>query len=379
MYITLKETLTLDIFSNFELITGKKGLRRPISRIGLLDHEMINPIEGQFVEGEFALSTLLAAKDHPELIYSSVKYLIESKASGLGVKNIYFKALPEEVIALAEAADFPIFIFDNSVYFEDIITEFKSFMDKLTHEATMNLSIEKLLGETDLEICKTFYQDFIGSYDGDYVVLCIREKEGPELSSVMPLHSHRLLKRLSVLFSGVFNDSIFLMLKNSTKEEIVQLLEAENISFDRHYFYGISRLYNTAGQLKVAFEEALMHARIADVENLAHCGYEDRGMYALILPYKNQARFEAYKCQHLEPLMDYDEANGGTLFETVMQFVQNEGSVKATAASLNQHSNTIRYRLSKVRRLLNITGSDSVLYERLSMAIKLYLIHEINY
>lgn len=379
MYVTLKETLTLDIFNEFELMTGEKGLRRPISRIGILDHEMINPIEGQFVEGEFALSTLLAAKDHPELIYSSVKYLIDSKASGLGIKNIYFSELPEEVISLAEAADFPIFIFNNSVYFEDIITEFKSFMDKLAYEATMNLSIEKLLGELDLQACKTLYYELIGGYDGEYVVLCVRHKGRPDALSSIHLSSHKLLKDLSVLFSGVFNESIFLVLKYSTKEAITRLLEMEKLSFERHYFYGVSRSYKASEHLKVAFEEALTNARIADVENLASCAYDDRGLYAFILPYKNQAISEAYRCQHLEPLMDYDKTNGGTLFETVMQFVKNEGSVKATAASMNQHSNTIRYRMSKVRSLLNITGSDSVLYERLSLAVKLHLIHEINY
>jgi hypothetical protein len=379
MNITLKETLKLDIFSNFQLLTGKKGLHRHVSRIGLLDHEMINPIKGQFSEGEFALSTLLAAKDNPSLIYSSVEYLIESKASGLGVKNIYFKELPKAVLDLAESADFPIFIFDNSVYFEDVITEFKGFIDKLNHESDMTSALERLLDTCGVDLSLELYSDLLGSYEGSYFALYIRSQVEIEGSSSMLLKSHRLMKRLSVLFSGFYKNGLFVLLKNIPIEEIGPILETEKLSLEAGYFYGLSSCYHSSKELKRALEESLINARIADVEGVGLCKTEDRGLYDLIMTCKDQKEFIAYAQAHLQPLIEYDQANSSALFETVVEFVKNQGLVKATATSMVQHNNTIRYRLTKIRSLLNIHGSDSVLYERLSMAVKLHLLNKLNY
>ena len=387
MNITLKETLKLDIFSNFQLLTGKKGLFRHVSRIGLLDHEMINPIKGQFSEGEFALSTLLAAKDNPSLIYSSVEYLIESKASGLGVKNIYFKELPKAVLDLAESADFPIFIFDNSVYFEDVITEFKGFIDKLSHGSDMTSALERLLdacGPLSRSIFPHHPQRRhslvgVGSYEGSYVTLYIRSQVEFEESSSMLLKSHHLMKRLSVLFSGFYKNGLFVILKNIPIDEIAPILETEKLSLEAGHFYGLSGCYHSSKELRRALEESLINARIADVEGMELCKTEDRGLYDLLMACKDQNEFRAYAQAHLQPLLDYDQANSSALFETVVEFVKNQGLVKATATAMVQHNNTIRYRLTKIRSLLNIHGSDSVLYERLSMAVKLHLINNLNY
>ena len=378
MQITLKETLKLEVFKEFKLLTGKKGLGGYVTRIGLLDHEMINPIKGQFVAGEFALSTLLAAKDEPELIYTSVAYLIESGASGLGVKDIYYETLPVEVLKLAEDNDFPIFMFNNNVYFEDIITEFKGFIDALDHEKSFSDELERLIiQDLDVSIIEELFYKILGGYSKPYQIIYLRRRKLTLEESMMIL-GHRLKKRLDILFSGVYREGLFVVTKQMTRAQVDQLLIEEDAN-SKELYYGISNLYDKAGAFKIAMLESLVNARIADVEQKSYLDMTQRGLYQLLIPYRESETYQAYCLAHIHPLLAYDASNGTMLVETVRAFVQNEGQIKSTATALRQHSNTIRYRLSKVRQVLEIEGSDSVLYERLSLAIKLMLLDELDY
>nr|WP_263326377.1 helix-turn-helix domain-containing protein [Neobacillus sp. Marseille-Q6967] len=40
------------------------------------------------------------------------------------------------------------------------------------------------------------------------------------------------------------------------------------------------------------------------------------------------------------------------------------------------HPNTIRYRIAKIRQLIEPVGNELVFYENLSAAVKLYLLHQ---
>lgn len=380
MKITLAETLKLDIFKGFRLLVGEEGLKRFVTRIGLLDHEMINPIKGQFVEGEFALSTLLAAKDNPELILTSVKYLIESGASGLGVKDIYYKELPKEALALAKLHDFPIFIFDNSVYFEDIITEFKSFKDTMKREASSSNLLEHLMnGAKDEEEIQTGFFELIGHYKGSYEAVHLRMSDVEDSDAYLALKGHRLTKRLSILFSGIYNNGLFIIKNNEEDVSLENLLVQEGFGEEDIYHYGVSQGYNHPKYFKQALEEALVNARIGEIEGLKVMCSEDRGLYQLLLAYGSQDQFQQYKEKLIRPILTYDENNNTNLMETAIAFVRNEGTVKGAAKSLVQHDNTVRYRLSKIRQLLGITASDSVLYEHLSLVIRLYLLEQLTY
>jgi DNA-binding PucR family transcriptional regulator len=40
--------------------------------------------------------------------------------------------------------------------------------------------------------------------------------------------------------------------------------------------------------------------------------------------------------------------------ETLLEYVENSGDMKLTAQKMFQHSNTIRYRINKIRKLLGL-------------------------
>ena len=173
MGITLFEATKLNTFKNFKLVSGMNGLDNIVEKVGILDWEFFSKIEGQFLSGEFVLTSLLFAKDHPEYIREAVEALINSGVSGLAVKNIYYDEMPIDVVQLSNENAFPIFIFDNSAYFEDIITEVMDRVRLSGHnellEAKVDLLINKKLDKSSVrdmayDINSSFKDRFVTMY-----------------------------------------------------------------------------------------------------------------------------------------------------------------------------------------------------------------------
>ena len=60
---------------------------------------------------------------------------------------------------------------------------------------------------------------------------------------------------------------------------------------------------------------------------------------------------QRYAEELLSPLVEHDRANGGALVDTLHAFVGCQAQIRATAAQLSVHENTVRYRLSRIREI----------------------------
>jgi sugar diacid utilization regulator len=56
----------------------------------------------------------------------------------------------------------------------------------------------------------------------------------------------------------------------------------------------------------------------------------------------------------LDPLIDHDAATGSSLVDTLRVFVECRAQVRSTAAALDIHENTVRYRLNRIRELSSV-------------------------
>ena len=85
MAVTIKDVLELDIMKGFKVVAGENGLSETINSTEILDFEFLQ--EGaeyrkeKIFEGEsIVLSSLLFAKDQPELVLDAVNSGSESRA-----------------------------------------------------------------------------------------------------------------------------------------------------------------------------------------------------------------------------------------------------------------------------------------------------------
>ncbi|HKP43037.1 helix-turn-helix domain-containing protein [Mycobacterium sp.] len=102
------------------------------------------------------------------------------------------------------------------------------------------------------------------------------------------------------------------------------------------------------------------------------CGlvaYDQLGLFGLLTPGLDARELIAMSQRVLAPLWQAD--NTGAYVETLSAFLANNRNLKPTAAALHVHPNTVRYRISRISKLLGISLSDVDRRFTLELALRL--------
>lgn len=78
------------------------------------------------------------------------------------------------------------------------------------------------------------------------------------------------------------------------------------------------------------------------------------------------------------PLKEYDEYYNSDIVNTVEVYLENKGDFKKTAQILHQHENTVRYRILKAKKLLDLENDHLKFIEQISLALKMEKIINID-
>jgi sugar diacid utilization regulator len=121
-----------------------------------------------------------------------------------------------------------------------------------------------------------------------------------------------------------------------------------------------------------AGKEAELAANVAEAEGRTLLAFEDTGAYRLLLPAMSEdpGELESFFQETLAPLAAYDEQYETELVKTVETYLDNDGNVAQTAASLFTHRHTVRYRLERVKELTGHDIGSSAGREKLSLGLK---------
>jgi hypothetical protein len=121
-----------------------------------------------------------------------------------------------------------------------------------------------------------------------------------------------------------------------------------------------------------AGKEAELAANVAEAEGRSILAFEDTGAYRLLLPAMSEdpGELERFYEETLAPLAAYDEQYETELVKTVETYLENDGNVAQTAASLFTHRHTVRYRLERVKELTGHDIGSSEGREKLSLGLK---------
>ncbi len=121
-----------------------------------------------------------------------------------------------------------------------------------------------------------------------------------------------------------------------------------------------------------AGKEAELAANVAEAEGHTLLAFENTGAYRLLLPAMSEdpGELESFYQETLAPLAAYDEQYETELVKTVETYLDNDGNVAQTAASLFTHRHTVRYRLERVKELTGHDIGSSEGREKLSLGLK---------
>jgi len=383
MGITIYDATKLNTFRKFRLISGVSGLGNPIEKVGILDWEFFIKEEGQFIKGEFVLSSLMFAKDNPDYILESVMELVNCGVSGLAVKNVYYNELPQEVVRFSNENDFPIFIFDNSAYFEDIITEV---MDKIRFagnyellETKVDILIKKQLDKVTVkeiayEINSSFKDAFFSvyiksrQYADDHQIIAILEQ-------IKKFGSLNLYSTAMKYRGGILLILTAEKIDSGELDPMVKVL-FETLPIDPEAFYvGIGNSHKDLSALNTGINESLYAEITSEVTTIGMKKFSEIGLYSVVLPYKDDIWMRSFYEGLTIPIRNYDEKYNTELFETAVIYIEKDGNIIDTANALFIHKNTVRYRLEKIKEILDM---DSGFYEQLAIAMKIHNVQSLK-
>ena len=378
MSITVLDAMKLNSLKNFRLVAGQWGLNRNIERVGILDYEYVQNIVGQFEQGEFILSSLLFAKDDVNLLIKAIKNLIEDNVACLAIKNIYYNELPTEIVDYANKKGFPIFIFDNSVFFEDIITDITDMIRSINIYALIEAKIDMILNKSTSTTVKRELAMEINSFlDENLITLYCKEKRfssSKNIINIIEKYKKNSYNKNNAILK--YRDGILIIFTSKKEVKdwnkyVYDFISVANINSDK-FFIGVGKNHSTLNDLDIGIMESFNAFRTGEVNSQNITYYDNIGIYKILLPYINENWIYDF-CQNLIlPLQCYDEKNKTEIFNTVIAYIEYDGNIKNTAKVLFQHENTIRYRINKAKEILHMENLDGSFYEQLSVAIKIY-------
>lgn len=368
--VTIYEVLKLRNFNNFRLVAGANGLDRPVARAGFIDHETADEMRRIAYEHEMIFSNLPMIKDRPEEIVEFVRALIDANTACFAIKTRFFKEVPEKAIELANAHNYPIFLFDDT-YIDELLIDIDEIVN--THkfmEKKVRLVEEILSGTLTMHQIRAHAYE-MNAYFKDHYTVCMMKSRRPH-EKIDTLTFEQLLGQESLLMP--YNNTYIMIVSKPKKFQISPILKM--LKLEHNFLVGISDQFDDLTKLDVAMNQSLSALKYGCYKNRSHTSISDMGIFQLLIPLMNDPVLSRYYENYVKTLEAYDQKHNSELLETAMAFVAADGDIKDAADKMFQHRNTIRYRIRKIKSLLKFEHLEGMRYETLSIAIHLYDLHK---
>ena len=393
MALTIKDILQLQSLRGFQLISGHKGLSRYVTSVGILDYEVCPdidyPRDTAFEKDSVVLSSLLFAKDNPELILPAVEQLYASGVSGFAYKTVIYSNLPEEVNDFSEEHNFPIFCFGKDTYFENIIFEVMNAVQSDDANLLTESTIKKMI-ENDLSKSQVYFlSKNVSLKFKEYAMGVYIKDSSDDFCADIDRHLKNFYLNRNLNDKALickYEDGIFAVLtarqpKHDSFSLILDgLLTFLNPSGNTEATYGskpgfkvsCSNIHMPHENLDLCFRESYFTYLASSAESRDfHC-YSSIGTYQFLIPQRDTDVMQAYIENIIGPLKERPD-----YFETVHRLVLCGGDTSLTADFFGCHQNTIRYRLGKIKALLHLESeTEQDFYAVIAAAMRLYLIKE---
>lgn len=384
--ITVSEVIKNSCLRKYPVPCGVEGIENEVLKTGIIDYEF--SIEGfidqnrSFQYGDFLISSLLFTHGDEEKLYQMLKKLVELGVSGLAIKNVFFPTIPEKAQKFCDENAFPLILFDNAIYFEDIVNDIdhllqlSDWVNKVEQQIGIILGTELSRYEVegisrDMGLSKLPY---LMAYwlKPKMVISQTRMKQ-----IVQSFSKNRYRKESCFLLKYKQNYLVLLNANDNDEKKFKHgfndVLELAGLGLDE-YVVGVSSVHCSASELDFSIKESAWSCQVANLLNENTKRYNELGIWSIISAHYQSKYMIDYMKKYLQPLLLDASESSKDLLETLIAFVSNQGNTKLIAKKLNIHENTFRYRMNKLKEKLDPNANEYVFYENASAAIKIYLL-----
>ena len=152
------------------------------------------------------------------------------------------------------------------------------------------------------------------------------------------------------------------------EEEVIQQCPDFDMSI------GIGKVCRGLHDYRVSYQQALKALAFSrpQVPGEQVIYYEELGVLGILAEVNNQNVLEKFINSKIGPLLDYDPKKSGTFVETLEEYIRSGNSIKETAQTLHIHVDTLKYRLGRIREILDIVEFNAETMFELQMALRAY-------
>lgn len=375
--IRIRELYRLQNIRGLRLIAGQDGLERTVTAAVLFEYDPSRMQLADFYRGDLVVTTLAYARGDEQLVTHSLLALMNQGIAGLMVKTAYFSELPDAVIDMANRQGTPLFLFDET-YIEEAILEVTELIRGKRRFAGYEKELDALMyGELPPEQVreKVARIDPLGA--GAYRLAALYPSEHvPGLDEKLYALLSEDVETASRVIIMEWRRVLLLLLRFDAQDqrddgevlEVLRALLARAGASGEKLCAGISRKREEQTAFGISLAEAVYAARAARLERRACMTAGELGLYAWLFP-MSENPFVCEQCRRsLAAIRDYDAQNRANLEYTARVYVEKGMEIAAAAKALYQHPNTVRYRLGKIQRLMDMEN-DAMFAPMISLMV----------
>lgn len=391
------------IRSGMKLVAGEKGLDKSIRWIYFADCVQCLSKDfdvAQLIHGEeLVIVTNESLTDHDDVIINMIDVMKGKNIAGFVINE---GQISEQVKKYCNEIELPLFELSVSLHLIDLSQIVcKALVEEESNTNSRERIVSTILYTDNLNVEEIVEQaNYLGvNLSGKYraVLFQLHEKE------TLPDEEHHidegyLMERRENVKKIIKNEfrtfGLRRLLILSQMESVVVLLPADLFSRDLlvtiitnlmnkiessyrvNMKAGVGTAYEYIEDFRKSFQEAksaIAISKIAIHGEKIHF-YENLGIYSLIVQVGNGKFLDDYVESRIGKLIKADQMQESDLCDTLETYLEHNCNANATAEALFIHRNTMRYRMDKIKRVLDDDLSDmSVFLElKLAFAIRRY-------
>lgn len=373
MSVKISDLLSLDLLKNAKIIAGKNGLNNEIKRVTFNDCPLDLDVSSNIIRsGDLYINSFYIVKDNKEQLINFFKYYIENKSAGIFILDEFFKEFPQEVISLANTHNYPIILIDNDTPYAEIINATIGMILFDQYDIIAEMKINKILDsritpEEIIETIEYFNIDLKKCYSSVFIKIHedFSKKEKlirSDLENIYNINSYKYKNGLLAFLSYNNNNKLELLIS-----QICSLL----IKYNVNYKIGVSNSFINIMDFNICINQSISAYNLHDIYDTNIIYYNSLNIYKILYPMKDKQYLRDYVKEILEPLNDYDVVHKLDLLKTVENYIKNDGNYKKTGLDMAQHENTIRYRISIAKKILDLENNHFSFIEQVSVALKI--------
>ena len=348
------------------LISGANGIRNNISWIYFADCVQCLDEEYNISElihgGEMVIITNKSLTDDDNKIIDIIKVMYPKKIAAVVINE---NQISKKIADYCEELNLPLFELSVELH----LIDFSQIVCKrLIEEESETHSREKLL--TSILFVDNFNEYEVTKRATHYGIT-ISGKQSIAIIKTVGLNDPASIKRIQSLVENEFRyydinklliysqfETIVVMfpLEVFGKDSVVHFFEkiADKIhkEFEIEAYIGIGLGYEYLADIRESYTEAKSALQLISMEKQKYVlSYNDMGI-------RSPKTLDNYINDKLGRLIEADKVQDSELCNTLRAYIENNCNSNATAELLFIHRNTMRYRLDKIEKILNVDLDD---------------------